>query len=566
MRREAWWIMAVLEVLKGLQPGHTFPVHGPRAVLGRHPECDIVLDVAAVSRQHAAIVRQSESYFIEDMGSRNGTFLNGEMIRQRAPLGEGDRVVICDIAFRFHAGEGSDQPVQSSSLPLLVDDEPGQPAPGSSVMSKLDLSSSQDRLFGSVRPEVKLKAVLEIARNLGQALSLEVVLARVLDSLFKIFSQADRGFVVLKHRDGGPLLPKAVKYRQIDDDTTARISRTVVREVMDRKEAILSADAASDTRFNMAQSIADYQIRSMMCAPLIDSEDRALGVIQIDTLDQRSRFKQDDLEVLASVAAQVAVAVENAQLHEQALHQQALERDLQLAHRVQQGIVPAKAPDVSGYQFFHYYDAANQVGGDYYDYIPLARGRLAVVLADVSGKGVAAALLMAKLSGEVRYQFAIEPDPAAAVGHINETFSRPDWEDRFVTFVAALLDPLEHRLTIVNAGHMAPLLRRADGRVEMLGDKQAGLPLGVTDDFPYECTEGKLEAGDCLTLFTDGISEAMNAGGQMYGTGRLVEQIGQPAPGVAELGQKILEDVQRFVGGYPQSDDMCISCFGRVAE
>ena len=144
--------------------------------------------------------------------------------------------------------------------------------------------------------------------------------------------------------------------------------------------------------------------------------------------------------MLASVASQAAIAVDNAQLHENALKQQAVERDLELAHKVQRGLLPARPPQLAGYHFFDFYEPANQVGGDYYDYIELPGGRLAVVLADVSGKGVSAALLMAKLSGEVRYCLASEPTPAAAMNRINASFSRSGWDDRFVTFVLAVLD------------------------------------------------------------------------------------------------------------------------------
>ena len=143
-----------------------------------------------------------------------------------------------------------------------------------------------------------------------------------------------------------------------------------------------------------------------------------------------------------------------------------MQRDLELAHKVQQGLLPAAPPQLTGYHFFDFYEPANQVGGDYYDYVELSAQRIAVavVLGDVSGKGVSAALLMAKLSGEVRYCLASEPTPAAAVSRINASFSRSGWQDRFVTFVLAVLDPASSELTVVNAGHMAPLLRQLAGR------------------------------------------------------------------------------------------------------
>ena len=266
-----------------------------------------------------------------------------------------------------------------------------------------------------VNPEVKLRALIEITQNLRKSLAVDGVLPKLLDSLFKIFVQADRGFVVLRGPAEGQLLLKAVKQRRADVDDAIRISRTIVNQVLTNKQAILSADAASDSRFEMSQSIADFRIRSMMCAPLVNSDGKALGAIQIDTLDQRSRFQQDDLDVLASVAGQAAFVLENAQLHEQALKQQRSSAIWSWPTRCSKGCCPRAPPRLEGYHFFDFYEPANQVGGDYYDYIRLPGGRLAVVLADVSGKGVSAALVMAKLSAEVRYCLASEP--SAADGH-----------------------------------------------------------------------------------------------------------------------------------------------------
>jgi serine phosphatase RsbU (regulator of sigma subunit) len=361
----------------------------------------------------------------------------------------------------------------------------------------------------------------------------------------------------------GRLVPRAIRSRREDEEGVVRISRTIVNQAMEQKEAILSADASSDQRFDMAQSVADFHIRSMMCAPFIDAEGKALGVLQVDTLNQRSRFTENDLEVLAGVASQASIAIDNANLHDRIWAQRALERDLELAHRVQRGIVPAEPPAVPGYHFFHYYEPANLVGGDYYDYVPLPDGQCAIIVGDVAGKGVSAALLMAKLSGEVRFYLASEKDPAKAVRRINAGFGRRDWQDRFVTFVVVLLNPLEHDVTIVNAGHMPPLLRHSGGAVEALGQEESGLPLGVVDDFEFEPCIRKLAPGDVIVIFTDGISDAMNEQRELYSLERISQQVGEKIDSVEGLGEHLLADVQRFVGNQPQNDDMCLACFGR---
>ena len=557
--------MAVLQVLKGMTPGQQFSLDGEKAVLGRHPDCDIVLDVGAVSRQHAQILLIDADFYVEDLKSRNGTYVNGQLINDRHLLEDNDRIKICDLLFTFRRAK---TPSQSGTVdPSLgisaemVDDAGG--TTGSTVMSKLDVGKARDSQRFSGNAETKLKALLEINNNLGSAISVDQVLPKVLDSLFKVFMQADRGFVVLQERENGPLIPKAVKHRRPDAEETIRISRTIVSQVMQGKEAILSADAASDERFDSSQSIADFRIRSMMCAPLVDSTGRALGAIQIDTLDQRSRFQSDDLEVLASVAGQAAFAIENAQLHEAAMHQQAFERDLQLAHKVQQGFLPSAPPKVDGYDFFDFYEPANQVGGDYFDYVPLPGGRMAMILADVSGKGISAALLTAKLSSEARYCLASEPTPAGAMDRLNAAFSASGWEDRFVTVIIAVLDPHTHQVWLVNAGHMAPFLRHPDCSLEEMGADAAGVPLGVDADHQYQQFSLQMKPGDSLTLFTDGFSEAMDSNNDLYGLARLRERLSAPSKSVTQLGGLLLADVKSFVGNRSQSDDMCLVCFGR---
>ncbi|HMP07631.1 MAG TPA: SpoIIE family protein phosphatase, partial [Lacipirellulaceae bacterium] len=415
----------------------------------------------------------------------------------------------------------------------------------------------------SAKPEQQLQAMIEISNNLSNTLSVKDILPKVLDSLFKIFVQADRGFVIMRPKPGAPPVPVAAKARHGDADMGMRVSRTIVQRAIEEKKAILSADASSDARFNMAQSIADFHIRSLICAPMIDSNGEAIGVIQVDTRDQRSRFTDFDLQVLAGVAGQAAIALNNARLHEGAIRQRALQRDLEVARQMQQALLPSAAPDLPGFHFFQHYQAAYEVGGDYYDYVLLPDDRFAAVVGDVAGKGVSAAILMAKLSSDVRFWLVREPDPAKALAQINAAFSRHGWDDRFVTMVVAVVDPQTCELTLVNAGHMPPILRSGDGKVLEIGGDEAGLPLGVMDDYQYESYTRELLAGDQLTLFTDGFSEAMNSSRELFGLERLIELCGDATVKAADLGPCILDKVHKFVGDYPQSDDMCLVCFGR---
>ncbi|MEQ8208489.1 MAG: SpoIIE family protein phosphatase [Lacipirellulaceae bacterium] len=556
--------MSELTIIQGGDVGRQFQLKAGESSVGRSPESDVVVDVAAVSRRHAVIENNGDSVFVRDMGSRNGTYVNGSRVVERAQLRDGDQMVICDVVFEFRqpvpASDSSPQMKGSLLGPLAA----GTDDPGSSVLATLDVSRGASSMWQvSAKPETQLQAILEISNNLSKTLSVKEILPRVLDSLFKIFPQADRGFVIQRPDPEGPLATVASKARRGDDSTDMQISKTVVEQAMQTQQALLSADAAADERFNMAQSIADFSIRSLLCAPMVSSEGEALGVIQIDTRDQRSRFTDQDLQVLAGVANQAAIAIDNASMHEEAVKQRALQRDLEVAHEMQQALLPEHAPEAEGYHFFQYYQSALQVGGDYYDYIQLPEGRFAAVVGDVAGKGVSAAILMAKLSSDVRFWLATEPDPAKALSKINQAFSRHGWDDRFVTMVVAVGDPATHELILVNAGHMPPMLRDVQGKVQEVGGDQAGVPLGVIDDFEFEAYRRTLDSGDFLTIFTDGFSEAMNSRRDLFGIERLQETLEDTSVASEELGPHLLKKVRQFAGDFPQSDDMCLVCFGR---
>ena len=366
--------------------------------------------------------------------------------------------------------------------------------------------------------------------------------------------------------ESGTLIPKWSKLRRENSNDTIRVSRTIANQVVKTKEAIISADAANDERFEMSQSIADFRIRSMMCAPLLDGENNALGILQIDTLDQRQRFQNEDLELLVSIAYQASISIDNARLHEERFQerfrQRTIERDLQLAKDVQNAFLPRSQPDIDGYDFFDYYEAANSIGGDYYDYIRLADGRLVVVVADVVGHGIAAAMLMAKLSAEARFCLASESDPAAAVTQLNERMCQFDL-NRFVTFVMVTLDPATHQATIVNAGHPPPIFRHLDGSLDTPSKDEARLPIGVMDEVEYVAATVDLKPGESLTLFTDGLDEAMNTEREQFTIDRMCSIVAETNGDPKEIGESLLTQVRQHMGSQQQADDMCLVALRR---
>jgi serine phosphatase RsbU (regulator of sigma subunit)/pSer/pThr/pTyr-binding forkhead associated (FHA) protein len=559
--------MAFLIIADSPAPAKRFPVESA-AVLGRNPDCDVIVDGKAVSRHHAKISRREDGFWLEDLGSRNGTYLNGQLIDQASQLEPSDRIRICDVEFEFQDGENlspqlpsdSTWRVGGSSFGVLMVDDPA--AESSSTLSKVEIRKTNSGVHVAASVETKLNALLQITQTLGNALRLDEVLPKVIEGLFAVFPQADRGFIVLQ-RDDGELIPRWVKTRRPQDESgTLRISRTIIREAMSEGAAILSMDASSDARFQSSESIADFRIRSMICAPLFSSENQPLGALQIDTTDQRNRFEESDVELLAAVATQAGVAIHNAQLHEQALVQRQVEHDLKLAMDVQAAFLPRREPEFNGYRFRSYYAAARHVGGDYYDYIRLPDGRLGVVVADVVGKGVAAAMFMAKLSAETRFCLASQPDPAKAVERLNSRLADLNVE-RFVTFLLMVVDPQEDRAFVVNAGHMPPVIRRHDGRIEEPGEAESGLPIGIDGDLEYEAVEVELRVGDVVAMYTDGVNEAMNAAGEQYGMARVREVVGEGGD-AAEVSDRVINSVLEHARGCPAHDDICLVVLERV--
>jgi phosphoserine phosphatase RsbU/P len=557
--------MALLNILSGPTAGQTYELAREQTQLGREQFCDLVIPIRSISRQHARIVRDADSFFIEDLNSLNGTYVNGQRINGRLRLRDEDRIRLYDVVLQFHeraprAGLFSSAPTLALPKPPLGDDlQTGLRS--TTIVGAID-ARAEARV--DVGAQAKLRAVLEITRNLGKSLEVDAFLRNMIESLFQIFPQADRGYIMLSDEATGRLVPRAVKRGRgepSDSLTLGPISQSIAQRVMSEGKAILSTDtAASDAE----SSVLEGPVSSMISAPLMGPSHKPLGIIHIDTRDPLRQFSEEDLDVLISVATVAGQAVEHARMHEASIKLDRRQRELAMAQQVQLHFLPQQAPDVTGYRFYSFYRAAEDIGGDYFGYVPLADGRFAIALGDVSGKGVSAALLMARLCAEVRLCLVTSKTPVEAICRLNREFAGPTLGDMFITFLLAVLDPREHTLTLVNAGHIPPLLRHGlAGTVEQLGVLEAGPPLGYDAEQTYAACSVRLEADDMVVMYTDGISEASDPAGQFYGIKGVYNLVARGAPDVEALGRRLMLDLERFTGGTPQSDDICLLCFAR---
>ena len=564
--------LVLLKAPDGPAPHRHIVLTGEPQTIGRDADrCQIVIPHASVSREHARITQENGIFYIEDLKSRNHTFVNSRQITERTPLRPDDRIRICDYLFVFQV-DSQDRP---SPLPDYMRKaiSSGEEKDGIQEVTTVEASGNQDSVRGFLQtaPSERLRALLDISRTLSLSLELEPLLIQVADVLFQIFRQADRCFILLMEENH--LTPKVFKTRRQTDEPP-RYSRTVVRRTFETGQSFLTEDASLDSTLGGAASIAEIRIRSAMCVPLIGIEGQPLGAIQVDTLDRTRKFTQDDLHLLTIVGNMAGVAVQKAHLYEQNLQRQREEKEIELARKVQLGLLPQKSPNIPGYDFYTYYSPARMIGGDYYDFIPLSDGRWAIVLGDVAGKGVPAALLVAKLSSEVRYHLLTHTDVAQAVTKLNQHLIQTSLQDRFITMVVIVLDPNTHHICVVNAGHLHPKWSRAS-RLDLcdLGlPENQGLPLGVMPDFRYVCETYHLEPGDTITLFTDGVTDALDREGEFFGMGRVDYVLRPESEDDAQTltaqyqGRQLVDAVQTHSAGRPQNDDIAIVCFGRLPD
>ena len=399
---------------------------------------------------------------------------------------------------------------------------------------------------------------MAISSSLARSLSLDSLLDRLLGTLFQVFPNAECGAILLPGKNG-KLHVRTWRSASCNDGQAPRgvASRTIARRVMDSGQSLLCVDTADDQLLSTSESIADADIRSVMCAPMKGSDGKSLGVIHLDRRDVLHPFVMDDLELLACAATISGQTVENNLLHEEHLKAQLQEQELRLAADLQRTLLPSHAPDVAGYHIAHHYQPASELGGDYFDHFELPDGRFVVAIGDVAGKGTAAALLVASLFASVRTVMAFESEPAAAVERLNATLANVVSTGRFITFLLTILDRSNHTLTMTSAGHVAPLLCR-EGKVSDPIKECFGCPLGIDAGLPFEQITLKLEPGDTILLMTDGITEARNSLNELFATSRVIAALVNGSGSAESAINSVLKSVAEFTDHDRHDDDTCL--------
>jgi serine phosphatase RsbU (regulator of sigma subunit) len=534
--------MATLITVQGPNPGRPFPLDPQRSLIGRRPDSTIFLESLAVSREHAAVLCEGDDYFVEDVGSSNGTFVNGRKITGRVPLTENDTLQIGPYTFALQPSPGRRTADSDMIIRTQVNAVPGNLT-----------------LFAQ-NPGLKLQVVMEIAQHLARTLELDPLLGKLLDHLFRLFPQADRAMILLEEK--GHLVVRAQRARGSTEPTDFPYSRSLVKKALEEGVGILSEDVGGDERFASTATLLRLNLRSLLCVPLLGHEGRHLGVLQLDSSRPGTAFHGDDLELLTTVGLQVGVVLENVALYAQHLREERLRQEVLMAREIQESFLPPNLHDPkAGYELFARVQPAREVSGDLYDFFPLDDGRLVFVLGDVTGKGLPAAMFMVKVHTLCRHLGAGGDGPAATLNRLNLALAANNPTAMFVTMGYGIFTPATGEVVLASAGHPWPLLRRADGRVEEL-ELKTGRPAGCVE-LPLGAGERtiNLGRGETLILYTDGFNEAFAPGREdQFGTQRLSEVLGGPRTELplADCAEQARLAVERFTGSLEQQDDLTL--------
>jgi phosphoserine phosphatase RsbU/P len=520
---------------------------GDALILGRSSKADLVIPDPFLSRLHARFYKEAGQWFVEDLGGRNRTVLNGHPLTKAERVSEGDVVTMSDTQIHVQSLRG---------LPPAAVEPPRNDATLFRAASALVKQHETDPGQGSLEERLqratdRLKVLNEFHRALARPIELAALLELVLDRAFTDL-RPEEAVVMLKDADGE--YQRVASRRRPGVTGDFLYSRSLLREVGEKGMAALVSDASSDARFSTAQSILTSGVRSIVAAPLMDA-DGCLGIFVLSSRAHVRSFSEDDMEELAFLGAAAALRIRNLALMEESAQRRLYEKELALARRIQVALLPEHLPQIPGFELFAYNAPTRSVSGDLYQ-VQMRRedAECVLLLADVSGKGISASLLTASLE-------ALSAGPievGLAADEICTRLSRRLYArtggDRYATGFVAVLHTATGRLCWTNAGHNPAVIIRSSGETIQL--PATGLPMGLLPIGDYTRGEHVLEPGDLLVAYTDGITEAANSNGDEYGLDRLVELCrARMTEGVEATSDALGRDVAAFAGGVPYGDD-----------
>jgi serine phosphatase RsbU (regulator of sigma subunit) len=565
--------MAELVVKYPDRTAEHFPLNRLRITIGRSARNDLCIPDPFASRVHAEVRNEGDEYYLQDLGSANGTLYNGGIVNAAISLTRGGRIQIGETEIVFNDGpyplsSGSTMITeQSTSIPEATIALSSADRTTSGLFQQIEGALSRSHDSAAVEKIEQKTDLLALISKVGVALLASVTLNETLEQIVTLVFESvpgDRCMIMMRDEDNPELKVAVARLRDRHGDVgEIRISRSVIDEVVNNGKSVLTSDAQADPRF-MGGTVVLQGVRSVLAVPLGVGEN-VFGIIYADSPIAEGRFTEDHLKVLTTLASVAAIRVENARLTEEQFERERLERELQVASEIQQRFQPASAPVVPGYELQGISFPCYEIGGDYYDFIHKKNGNLVVALGDVSGKGTAAALLMSSLHAAVHAQFDTHGSLSETISSINRYLVESIPANRFVTLFYADLNPNTGELAFLNAGHNPPLIVHAGGTMEQLA--AGGLPLGIMADADFREGRTTLNAGDVLVIYSDGVSEAVSPTGEEFGPTRLYEAVARNLDAsAAGIRDRIESALTKFAQGTPAGDDITMVIVKRLAE
>lgn len=518
-------------------------------VIGRASESDLVVADRFLSRKHARLFFRDDRLFVEDLGSRNGTLLNDRPVAGSEEVHRGDRIKLSGSVIRIEE-EG---PSESGSSLLDSDSLAGMTVVKHASEVLESAASDTAEIFGEDNLRkfaARLQVLNEVHGALSRSIELDELLELILERAFEHLLP-EEGAIFLRG-DGDEY--KLAARRTVSGGSDYLYSRTLVREVAEKGLAAVVLDAQTDERFANAESIMSSGVRSLVAAPLLDPEG-CLGIIVLNSRLQVRQFSEADMELLISLASVAALRIRNVALAEEAAESREMAHELKLARGIQVNLLPDALPDIPGYELHGGNIPFSGVSGDFYEIIGRREGEeFLTLVADVSGKGMSASLLAAALEALTASPIEGGLQPEEVCRRASRLLYERTAPERYATAILVALEPASGDLRFVNAGHVPGLLIRATGEVEKL--EATGTPIGLLPSCDYTAGTTRLEKGDLLVLYTDGINEAENASEEQYGFDRLAAACRENSGlSLTELAVAIENDLARFAGDVPFADD-----------
>lgn len=538
---------AELTVITPMFPPSKHLLDSAATTIGRAAECTIPVRDRYLSRKHAEIHASNGGWILKDCGSANGTFVNGDRVVKERPLNSGDRIRIGDTELVFQSEAATDRflavgearVTPSISIPVREID---QPAGG---LSQTSVN--------------RLQVLNSLARELIGDCPLDELFGFMVDKVMEHLHPS-RAAIALLSESGQSFVSVEIRREDENDTTELEISRTLLQEVVEERRALAFLDVKDDERLSRAKSIIMQGIHSVICAPILIG-DSVVGVLYVDYRYTQRALSEEDVRLVAQIGKFAAIKLENTRLREDAIQKRLMDEELKTAYVIQRRLLPEVPPVVPGYSLAGLNRPCRTVSGDYYDFVTRPDGTIYFTIADVSGKGVTAALLMAGLQAAFRIFCKSDPTPAKLVEQLNMTLKENLPQSKFVTLFAGRLHPEDGRIEYTNAGHTPPLIIRHD-RIEELS--VTDLILGMFPRAIYHDQVVKMEPGDVIVLFTDGISEAQDLQGEEFSTDRVRTHLaGAHATDANAIAESVEMAVHEFCHSSQMTDDVTMLVLAR---